>query len=83
MNANAAYDMLIASGVWQYDSKIVTKNCSKCYSRRYINFNTSTREFTPCTCVKNKMKKLLEHEKKTSIKVINSNSLKEIENIND
>lgn len=83
MNIKGAVEYLTASGVWNYDSKLIKNNCSKCYDRRYIHYNSTHDEYTPCKCVLSKVDIITKEEKKRTVMAIGSSSLEGIENIND
>jgi hypothetical protein len=42
----------IATGEWEELRKRPNKNCRKCYGRGHMGFNTSTRKYIVCQCVK-------------------------------
>ena len=73
-----AHDSLIKTGKWEGNVKLLKKNCEKCYDRRHVGFNTTTQQYIPCKCLRNKLEAIQEFEKKTMIMAIGSDQLKDI-----
>lgn len=70
MNLQEAYSGLLTSGKWEYKSKFVKENCSKCYDRKHLGFNLTTKTYVPCSCIFNKLKVMKEDEEKRTIQSI-------------